>query len=324
MGPERRRRRPVRQRSLRRSSPQSPRSCSLLRPPHRPNRWSCNHIYGPEALDFSPELPRIRWLPGGREHLLAEEDRQNTGWTWHRVDAASGDTRPFFDPAALAEALAEQLRMEPETAAALARPGSLHLSPGADRLLLEFHEDLFVWDLRAQVLTRLTRRFGREELAHFSLDGQSVAFVRDADLHVVDLEGRRTEADHGRRREHAERQAGLGLPGGDLRPRQLQGTLVEPRQPKHRLPADRPARRAALHGRGPPALATRAGGVPLPQGRGPEPPCPPRHRVRRRRRRRCLGRPGHLRQRGDPVRERRVRTRRRHLVPGAGPSPDLP
>ena len=147
------------------------------------------HIYGPDALDFSPDLPRIRWLPGGRDYLHAEDDTDDSGWSWTFVDAATGDAEPFYDPEPLAEALEELLRLDSEDAASRARPGSLRLSPSTDRLLLELASDLFVWDFDSETLTRLTHGPETEELARFSPDGRSLAFVRDADLYVVDLEG---------------------------------------------------------------------------------------------------------------------------------------
>ena len=145
------------------------------------------HIYGPDALDFSPDLPRLRWLPGGEEYLHGEDG--DDGWTWTVVDAATGSAEPFYDPDALAAALEEQIKLEPEDAASRARPGSLRLSPSADRLLLQLASDLFVWDFDTDTLVRLTRGPETEELARFSPDDRRIAFVRDADLYVVDLEG---------------------------------------------------------------------------------------------------------------------------------------
>ena len=124
-----------------------------------------HHIYGPDALDFSPDLPRIRWLPGGRDYLLAEDDTDDDGRSWMFVDAATGDAEPFYDPKPLAEALEDQLRLDGEDAASRARPGSLRLSPSTDRLLLELASDLFVWDFDAETLTRLTHGPEAEELA---------------------------------------------------------------------------------------------------------------------------------------------------------------
>ena len=146
-----------------------------------------DHIYGPDALSFSPDLPRIRWLPGGEEYLLGED--ADDGWSWTVVDAASGETRPFYDPEPLADALAEQLDLSAEDAVSRARPGSLRMSPGADRLLLDLASDLFVWSFDDETLTRLTRGPEAEELARFAPNGRRVAFVRDADLYVVDASG---------------------------------------------------------------------------------------------------------------------------------------
>ena len=148
-----------------------------------------HHVYGPDALDFSPDLPRIRWLPGGRDYLQAEDNEDGPGRLWQVVDAATGDTAPFYDPEPLARALEEQLRLGSEDAASKARPSSLRLSPATDRLLLQLASDLFVWDFDAETLTRLTHGPEEEELARFSPDGRSLAFVRDADLYVMDVEG---------------------------------------------------------------------------------------------------------------------------------------
>ncbi len=142
-----------------------------------------HHIYGPEALEFSPELPRLRWLPGGEEYLSGE-DRED-GWSWTAIDAASGESRPFYDPEPLATALREQLDLSTDDAASRARPGALRLSPAADRLLLDLVSDLFAWSFDDETLTRLTRVY-QEEIygrgnyqAHWwSPDSRRVAFLR--------------------------------------------------------------------------------------------------------------------------------------------------
>ena len=75
-----------------------------------------------------------------------------------------------------------------------------------------------------------------------------------------------------------ERQAGLGLPGGDLRPRHLQGALVEPRLHRPRLPAARRDGRPALHAGGRHRRAARRRGHPLPARRRAQPGGAPGHR----------------------------------------------
>ncbi len=145
-----------------------------------------SHVYGPDALEFSPELPDIRWLPGGTHYLEGSGDATRS---WMVVEAATGTSRPLHDTDALEAALRDTLALPPEDAAREARPASLVMSPGGDRLLLDLASDFFVWDAGANKLIRLTRGPEIEEIPRFAPDGGRVAFVRDHDLWVVDLEG---------------------------------------------------------------------------------------------------------------------------------------
>ncbi len=145
------------------------------------------HLYGPDALDFSPDLPSVRWLPGGAEYLAGSGE--GTDRTWTVFDAATGASRPLHDAEALASALSTDLSLDGEEAARLALPARLNLAPDAGRFLLEAASDLFLWDPAASALTRLTRTPEPEELARFSPDGNRIAFVRDNDVFVVDLAG---------------------------------------------------------------------------------------------------------------------------------------
>ncbi len=145
-----------------------------------------HHIYGPDALEFAPDLPVVRWLPGGTHYLEGSGDEMRT---WSVVEAAAGTSRPLHDPDALAAALIAALSLSEEEAAREARPETLTLSPGGDLLLLNLASDFFTWDTGANELTRLTRSPEPEELPRFSPDGDRIAFVREGDLHVVDREG---------------------------------------------------------------------------------------------------------------------------------------
>ena len=145
------------------------------------------HLYGPDALDFSPDHPEIRWLDGGREFLRATGE--GAGRSWAVVDASSGEARPLHDAEALARALVAEADLSPAEAAEAARPDDLRLSPGGDRILLDLVSDLFVWNIAESRLERLTRTPEREEIARFSPDGRRVAFVREHDLFVVDADG---------------------------------------------------------------------------------------------------------------------------------------
>ena len=78
--------------------------------------------------------------------------------------------------------------------------------------------------------------------------------------------GWRTPAHHRGRAGPPEREARLGLSGGDLRARELLRPLVEPRRQPHRLPPERRARRPAFHRRGPHPLPPRPRGLSVSQG----------------------------------------------------------
>ncbi len=145
------------------------------------------HIYGPDALEFSPALPSVEWLPGGTHYLTA--DGEGAERQWLVVEAATGDRRPLYDAEALAAAIAETLAIPAEEAAREARPASLEMAPGGEWILLNLASDVFVWETGANELARLTRGPEAEELPRFSPDGKRIAFVRGNDLHVVDMEG---------------------------------------------------------------------------------------------------------------------------------------
>ena len=88
------------------------------------------------------------------------------------------------------------------------------------RALVCLHEDdLFYWQIGETSVRRLTATPSKEEAAQFSPDGRLVAFVRGNNLYVVDLDGHERALTTDGTRGRPERQARLGLPGGDLRPR---------------------------------------------------------------------------------------------------------
>ena len=131
--------------------------------------------------------------------------------------------------------------------------------------------------------------------------------------------------DHRRSRPHPERQAGLGVRGGDLRPRRTARVLVEPgfvaaRVSPHRRYARLNLRHAGRHQLRPPRrdVALPAGGRSQPHGEAGG-------RAGRRRRpgRDLLDRHVQVRRRGLPDRPRRVEPRRPAGLRGAEPHADV-
>jgi dipeptidyl-peptidase 4 len=103
---------------------------------------------------------------------------------WRIFDIATGKERPLFDKAKLERALGE------DTAKETLRARSLNFDAKKSAVVFETADDLFLYSLKSNTSTRLTSVPGAEESATFSPDGQKVAFVRENDLYVVDLNGR--------------------------------------------------------------------------------------------------------------------------------------
>jgi dipeptidyl-peptidase-4 len=122
------------------------------------------------------EYLRTRQGKGGVEHL--------------RVDAASGTETLLFEPARLAAALATVPGVSSEEADRLGRQRTYVMTPQRTALLVTIGDDLFHWTFGTDRVVRLTSAPGLEDEVTFSPDGRLVAFVRNHNLYVTDLDGR--------------------------------------------------------------------------------------------------------------------------------------
>ena len=151
--------------------------------------FTVEDLFAPDtSARLRAEMPTPRWLPGGQAFVLIDTDRQAKRSTWTRVEVASGKASPFYDPGSLEAALVAA-GVDAKSAAKSARQSKYEVPIEGDALLLEAAGDLWVWNLARSSLTRLTRDAVKEELAAWSPDGKSVAFVRANDLYVFDLAG---------------------------------------------------------------------------------------------------------------------------------------
>ena len=143
-------------------------------------------IYDPDQrVDFSGTPPtNLRWID---DDTYLQTRRATGGVEWLRVDAGSGRSSLLFDPARMETALAAIPGITRDEAAARARSGDLRFNAQWTGVLLEIEQDLYVYDLSAATVTRLTSAPGAEEEPTFSPDGRRVAFVRAHNLYVVDI-----------------------------------------------------------------------------------------------------------------------------------------
>ena len=150
-----------------------------------------DEIFDPvRRVNFDGAPPQdLVWLDDDR--YLERAERSTADRPLLMVDAASGQREPFFDVELMEAALAAFPGIGADDARRLARRGSHLMNPGRTALLIELSNDLNHYDLGSGRVSRLTRSPELEEHLSFSPDGQFVAFIRDHDLYLVDVDHRR-------------------------------------------------------------------------------------------------------------------------------------
>ena len=151
-------------------------------------RLTLDTIYDPNTLvNFSGAPPQTAWFDNDT-YLVRQR-----GTPWRKVSVASGESTPLVNVDAMQKALGELPGVSGGDAAAAAR-GALEFNDAHTAALVSIASDLFYYDITSGRATRLTNHPGEEELADFSPNGQSVAFVRANNLYVVDVAGARERA----------------------------------------------------------------------------------------------------------------------------------
>jgi dipeptidyl-peptidase-4 len=154
-------------------------------------RLTIDDIYHPtRRINFSgtPETG-ISWIDPAT-YLT----RRGGGTGWQKVDAVSGRSSALFNADSLEGALASLPGVSREEAARIARSDDLIFDSARSGALMTIADDLYFYAFAAEKAQRLTTTAGVEELATFSPDGRTVAFVRNNDLRVVDLASQREHA----------------------------------------------------------------------------------------------------------------------------------
>ena len=146
-------------------------------------RLTFEDVHGDDPVDLDGDAVRPRWLDA--THYALEKDDE-----LRRVRAATGRSEPFgASEATIAGNLAALPTITEEDAERLA--GRFRrIDAEAPGRVFEHAGDLYFagWDGADAV--RLTSTPEREEFAELSPDGAFVAFVREHDLYVIDLETR--------------------------------------------------------------------------------------------------------------------------------------
>ncbi len=124
----------------------------------------------------------LSWREDG-EHFLQRKD----GKTW-RVHAATGRMELHAEDTVMAQALEKIPVLDKRTAERLATSGGRRFTESRDAFFVEHENDLYYCKMDGSVAVRLTSSPQPEELATFSPDGRFVAYVKEKNLWVVDVQ----------------------------------------------------------------------------------------------------------------------------------------
>lgn len=147
-------------------------------------------LYDPKTMTrFGGAIQRgFDWIDD-TTFLWPRTDAEGTAVEWRVFDIATGKERPLFDRQKLQRALAAAGLPE-DVAKETASSRGLTFDVKKSAIVFDAADDLYLFSLGRNTATRLTSAPGAEEEPSFSPDGQKVAFIRDNDLYVVDLNGR--------------------------------------------------------------------------------------------------------------------------------------
>ncbi|PWT93254.1 MAG: hypothetical protein C5B55_04860 [Blastocatellia bacterium] len=140
-----------------------------------------------KRINFNGTNPSVRWLKDGQHYLLANDPSRTDVPRLQKVDAATGESVPFFDAAKMQAAFAAQSGIRAEDAKQISNRGSYHLNPSETGVLINWANDLFYYELGRDRAVRLTNTPNEEVGEEFSPDGRMVSFVRGNNLYVQDI-----------------------------------------------------------------------------------------------------------------------------------------
>ena len=147
--------------------------------------FTLERIHG--SADFATKSVSATWLPDGGGWAIAEAEADGTSELW-RVDAASGERTRLIAASELVPAGADR-PLEIDDFGFSADGRRVLLFANAQQVWrARTKGEYWLFDLESRTLTPTSRSEGWQMFAKLSPDGRMVAFVRDHDLFVTDLE----------------------------------------------------------------------------------------------------------------------------------------
>ncbi|MDJ0837749.1 MAG: S9 family peptidase [Acidobacteriota bacterium] len=125
------------------------------------------------------------WQPDGKHYLKFE-----SGKGWMRVSAADETAELYLSSEKIKAAFLKQAGFTEKAAESLAKRRFVTWNSAQDAVLYNTRNDLFVYRMDTDEAIRLTHDAAEEVGQDFSPDGTMVSFIRDYNIHLVDLQTR--------------------------------------------------------------------------------------------------------------------------------------
>lgn len=168
---------------------------SLVDEAKPPQRLTFERLWSEGEFKDSPGVNLAGNAVGGQTWLESEkEDAPATHWLWSsdgttwKVEAATGKADRFADSTPMREALAKLPTINDDRAKGLANGWLGRATKARDASVFSHENDLYFATLDGKAARRLTATPDEERGATFSPDGRFLAYVKDFDLHVIDVE----------------------------------------------------------------------------------------------------------------------------------------
>jgi dipeptidyl-peptidase-4 len=126
----------------------------------------------------------LTWLDD--KNYLHRRFTPQTGMQLLKVDAATGQSEPFYDAAKMEAAFAKLPGISASDARAITR-NPMEMNKARTAALINYANDLFHYQFGNDTAVRLTSTADEEVGEDFSPDGRMVAYVRNFNMYVVDV-----------------------------------------------------------------------------------------------------------------------------------------
>ncbi|MGQ0735942.1 MAG: S9 family peptidase [Acidobacteriota bacterium] len=150
-------------------------------------------LYDPQKrIDFSGGAPAgLTWLTDAHYVWPRPGDQGRVDWV--KVEAATGNVSPLFDAAKMRAAFDALPGMRADDVEHLPRDPGLVMNGSRTAMVVSIGDDLYYFPFTSDRAFRLTFDPHPEKELSFSPDGRQVAFVRQHNLFVVNVEQQRQE-----------------------------------------------------------------------------------------------------------------------------------